>query len=284
MTRTTRYLLAIIFIIAGCLTLAILGQKKQASADIRTKPTDKVFVDLESDNWGERVAPAEKELESRQTLVIPDAIKLLDKDVKVKLKNTWDLIYPGADQFYGHGWVLDYDVDWVSVRAGWLLEELTFQDFGFQEGVIDHDAILAAVIAGKSESFVSDLKARLKGQDAKKQSRILAAQRAKDWFQREGANWKRFDAVVGGLKGSNTSLQTRILQWLRNRETKCDGLTIASFNELILPEVKRLARSSDVNLKEEAEYLIEDNSNGKWWYRNKLKRDFPETYSTMELK
>jgi hypothetical protein len=200
------HLLGFIFV-SGCLACAVICQKKARNADIKTRPTDQLIQNFVSDDWGERVAPAEKELESRQTQVIPEIIKLLDKDEKVKLKNTWDLIYPGADKFYGHGWVLDYDVDWVPIRAGWLLEELTFQDFGFSEGAINHDEILMTVIQGKSDSYISDLKARLKGQDAKKQARIPAVQRTKDWLQREGTKWKRLDAVIAGLRGTDTALQ-----------------------------------------------------------------------------
>jgi hypothetical protein len=41
---------------------------------------------------------------------------------------------------------LDYDVDWISVRAGWALENLTFQKFGFREGVINEADLFKAVI------------------------------------------------------------------------------------------------------------------------------------------
>ena len=262
---------------------SVFAQHK-AKSDIRTKSTEQLIQDFISDNWGERVAPAEAELESRQTAIISDVVRLLDNEEKVKLRNTWDLIYPGAEKFYGHGWVLDYDVDSISVRAGWLLEELTFQDFGFRQGVIDHDEILMTVIKGKSELYINDLKAKLKGQDANKQARILAAQKAKDWIQKAGKTWNRFDAILLGLRGNNVALQYRIFQWLRNGDTKCDGLTLASFAKFVLPEVKRLAKSSDENIQKETGYLLEDDSKGKWWFRNKLKRDFPDTYASMELR
>jgi hypothetical protein len=254
----------------------------QDKNDIRTRSVESLIRDISSDSWSDRVAPAEKELESRQAEIIPEIIKLLNRDEQVTLKNTADLIYPGAKQFYGHGWVMDYDVDWVDVRAGWLLERLTFQDFGFREGLIDHDEILMTVIKGKSDSYLKDMNEKQKSELVKREARTRAVLKAKAWWQNVNKPWKRFDLVLAGLKGNDSALQYRIFQWLRNDDTKCDGLTIKSFNEMLLPEVKRLANSPDENIKTEVKYLLEDKEN--WWYRKKLERDYPDTYMKMELK
>lgn len=264
--------------------LAGNAQSRNSAADIRSKPTKELIKDLTSNDWFEKVAPAKKELESRQAEIIPEVVKLLDRDEKITLKNTADLIYPGAQKFYGHGRVVDYDVDWISVRAGWLLEELTFQDFGFREGIIDHDEILMTVIKGKSATLLEEINKKQKNDEAKKHARAAAVKKAGDWWQKAGKPWKRFDEIVAGLKGSDNALQYRIFQWLRNGKTKCDGLTLESFDKLLLPEVKRLSKSANKNIREEANLLIEANSKEKWWYRYKLERDYPDKYGTMELK
>lgn len=279
MKTASLFLLAMVF--GFCLPVS--GQRN-AAADIKKLSTVELFKNLAVKDWMGRVAPAKKELESRHTEIFVGLEKILDKDEKVKLENTADLIYPGAETFFGHGWVLDYDVDWVSVRAGWLLEDLTFEDFGFREGVIDHDAILMTVIKGKSDSYIADLKSRLKNQDAKKQARTLAAEKAKDWIKSHSTGWNRFDAVLQGLKGEDSKKQHRIFQWLRNGDTTCAGLTTNSFEKFLLPEVMRLAKSPQESIREEVQYLIEDHSKGKWWYRRKLERDYPNTYTTMDLK
>lgn len=211
-------------------------------------------------------------------------MNLLERDEIVELENTADLIYPGAKKFYGHGGIVDYDIDRISVRAGWLLENLTFRDFGFREGVVDHDEILATVIAGKSSSYIEELKAKLKDQDSKQRTRTLAIQSAKDWWHGIKKSWKRFDTIVEALSGSDIGLQYRVFQWLRNGRTKCDGLSLESFDLEILPLVLRLSKSENTSIREEANMLIESNSKEKWWYRYKLERDFPDRYGTMELK
>jgi len=54
---------------------------------------------------------------------------LLKDTTFIKLKNTAVLIYPEAEKFYGHGGIVYCDIYWISVRAAWLPDEITFQDF-----------------------------------------------------------------------------------------------------------------------------------------------------------
>lgn len=76
---------------------------------------------------------AKDSLVNYQLEAIPKIIEMLKDTSYIKLKNTADLIYPGAEKFYGHGGIVYYDIDWICVRAAWLLEEITFQDFGYRE-------------------------------------------------------------------------------------------------------------------------------------------------------
>jgi hypothetical protein len=91
---------------------------------------DSLFIQFKKASFYENVYPSKLALESYQKEVIPQLIELLSDTSFVKLTRTVDLIYPGAEQWYGHGHYVPYAMDWISVRAGWLLEELTFQDFG----------------------------------------------------------------------------------------------------------------------------------------------------------
>ncbi|MEZ5429028.1 MAG: hypothetical protein R2747_22470 [Pyrinomonadaceae bacterium] len=256
----------------------------QNKTDVRKKSVDQLVADFVSNDWIGRVVPAKEELESRGSESIPQIIALLDQEKEAPLKNTADLIYPGAKEFYGHGWIVDYDVDRISVRAGWFLESLTFQDFGFQSRLIDHDDLLQAVIKSRGNATIKDVMKPEKKEELKKQARAAAVKKAKEWWENSSSQWKRFDAIVEGLKSDDADLQYRIFQWLRNGDTKCEGLSLESFDKLILPEVERLAKSENENIRKEAELLLESNSKEKWWYRNKLKRDYPDKYATMELK
>lgn len=65
----------------------------------------------------------------------------------VPLTDTMDLIYPGAKTFYGHGYIVNYDLDSLAVRAGWVLESITFQDFGFRSNTIQEDTLFKSMRA-----------------------------------------------------------------------------------------------------------------------------------------
>ena len=92
-----------------------------------------------------------------QKEAIPDLIELLRDTSFIKLKNTADLIYPGAEKFYGHGWIVNYDIDWVPVRAAWLLEEITFQNFGYRDATINEDKLLSFYINKNYNSYLKKL-------------------------------------------------------------------------------------------------------------------------------
>ena len=223
----------------------------------------KLIDDFVSADW-QKVHVAEAVLESQQAGAIPALITLLDRDEKVVLRNTADLIYPGAKEFYGHGWILDYDVDWISVRAGWALEELTFQNFGFREGVINEADLLKAVISRQGNVRLTD---RSKTPDMKKEIRAEAVSRAKNWWQKSQSSWNRFDAVLEALRSNDPIRQHWTLNWIRNGRTKCEGLTVEGFKKSIVPEAERLLKSNNESVRDQAKYLLEDKEG--WWLKYK---------------
>jgi hypothetical protein len=223
----------------------------------------KLIDDFTSNDW-QKVHLAESALESRQAEAIPALIELLDRDEKVELHNTADLIYPGAKEFYGHGWILDYDVDWISVRAGWALENLTFQNFGFREGVINEAYLFNAVIKRQGNVQLTDPS---KTATVKKQIRAQASSRAKTWWQKSQSSWNRFAAVLESLRSDDPVRQQWTLNWIRNGKTKCDGLNVDSFKKYIVPEAERLLKSSNQSVRDQAKYLLDDRKG--WWQKYK---------------
>jgi hypothetical protein len=233
--------------------LCILHVSLALSTTIQQRTNEALIKDFISSDW-ERVSSAKALLESRQAKVIPLLLQVLERDEKVELQNTADLIYPGAREFYGHGWILDYDVDWLSVRAGWALEELTFQNFGFREGVIKEADLMKAVLARKSDVRLSDPS---KTPEIKKQLRAEAVARVKAWWRNASASWNRFDAILEALRSDDPVRQLWTLNWIRHGKTKCDGLTVEGFKKYIVPEATRLLKSKDEGVRDQAKYLLE---------------------------
>ena len=219
----------------------------------------KLIDDFTSDDW-DKVYHAKAALESRQAEAIPALVELLDRDQKVPLHNTADLIYPGAKEFYGHGYVVYYDIDWISVRAGWALEAITFQSFGFREGAMKESELLKAAIRGDKKVQLTDPAQKA---EVRKQIRAEATSRAKAWWHKARGSWNRFDAILEALRSDDPVRQMWTFQWIRNGETRCDGLNMESFKKYIMPEVERLSKSNDESVRDEVKYLLED-TNAAW--------------------
>jgi hypothetical protein len=228
------------------------------------KPVIEVF----SGNDWDRVWRTQFAFDVHWKKSIPSLIELLNRDEQVKLENTADLIYPGAKTFYGHGRILNYDIDWLSVRAGWVLEELTFEDFGFSESGIDHDELLNAAVAGMRDVPLREV-AQI-GVDAttRRKHRTQAIQRAREWWEKNQGHWQRLPSLVAALESDNSKRMQCALQWLRFGESPIDGFSKEVYVTTILPIVKRLAQSSNKAVAEQAALLCSDYDKNEWYWLN----------------
>ena len=207
---------------------------------------DSLFIEFKKASFYSNVYPAKLRLENLQKLVIPKLIVLVQDTTFVKLTGTADLIYPGAEKFYGHGHYIPYSMDWISIRAGWLLEELTFQDFGYK-------------------SSFSEWENKIKGEELKK-IRKLQTEKVEKWWKENSKTWNRLESLKEALISDNVNRISEAVQFLRFGETKCDGLNKEVFLKQIKPLALKLERSEDDNIKELGELL--KNENLDYWLEN----------------
>lgn len=219
------------------------------------------FNNLKSNDW-KVVKAAKLSIESMQGEAMPELIKLLDNTQNVKLENTGSLIYPGAEKFFGHGQILDYDIDFLAIRAGWLIEEISFNNFGF------------SIIHQPKEELITQLKitfpdyynnsANRKKIDAASDSELralaqkLAINAAKTWWKADGSKWTRLNSLVAALKSFDEKRQVKVLFYMRNGVTKCNGLTREYYYEEISKEIVRLSGSDVQRISEHAKLILLD--------------------------
>ena len=220
----------------------------------------KLVQDLVSEDYGIKVRLAKPKFESLQVRAIPELIKLLDRDELVKLTNTADLIYPGAKMFYGHGGILPYDIDWLSVRAGWVLEELTFRRFGFQEEGLNEESIRRLVPWVPRDVPLEDIFELEWDPEVRRTMREEAVSRAKEWWSKAQSGWKRLDDLEEALMSDSFNRQSFAIEWMRYGKTACEGLDLETYRERLLPLIQRLGDSSDKGVRVQAMYLLEDTS------------------------
>ena len=204
---------------------------------------------------------------------IPELIELLKDTSFVKLNNTADLIYPGAEKFYGHGWIVNYDIDWISVRAAWLLEEITFQNFGYRDLTINEDKLMSL----HKQDYTSYLQTGSHDIDFKDKTpreqliiyRLMLADRVLKWWDKNKNGWTRLNAIKEALSSIDEQRQSLALRYLRFGKTDCAGLTLENKKEEIKPIIKKIKRSKNENA-EQAKYLLEDNE--YYWFKSKTER------------
>ncbi len=204
---------------------------------------------------------------------IPELIELLKDTSFVKLNNTADLIYPGAEKFYGHGWIVNYDIDWISVRAAWLLEEITFQNFGYRDLTINENKLMSL----HKQDYTSYLQTGSHDIDFKDKTpreqliiyRLMLADRVLKWWDKNKKGWTRLNAIKEALSSIDEQRQSLALRYLRFGKTDCAGLTLENYKEEIKPIIKKIKRSKNENA-EQAKYLLEDNE--YYWFKSKTER------------
>jgi hypothetical protein len=247
------------------LVLVLISFNTDAQADI-----DLLLKDFTSSDW-KTVKAAKTSLENLEALAIPKIIKLLDRPDTVKLVNTGSLIYPGAIKFYGYGQMIEYDIDRISIRAGWLLEDLSFNNFGFsgchiaaedQHNFIKvtfpeyyNNATNRKKIESSSESELSSIIFK------------LSVRNAKDWWAREGDSWSRLQSLVEALKSFDEKRQVKALFYMRNGETKCTGLSRDYYIDNVSKEIVRLSGSDTQRVSEHASNILTDTK--FQWLENK---------------
>lgn len=237
-------------LILSLFTIAISAQDKK-----------QLLSDFTSADW-QRVKVSKISLENLQGSIIPDLVVLLDNKDKVKLTNTGSLIYPGAEKFFGHGQILDYDIDYISIRAGWLIEEISFNNFGFSGIHLPKEEMVDFIRITFPDYFNNSgnrKKIESAGQEELRSIvQNLAVKKTKDWWQTEGAKFTRLESLLLALRSFDEKCQVKALFYMRNGSTKCDGLSKDYyFNELI-KEVGRLSSSDVQRISEHAKLILLD--------------------------
>lgn len=207
---------------------------------------------------------------SYQKEAIPKLIELLKDTSFVKLENTADLIYPGAEKYYGHGWIVNYDIDWISVRASWLLEEITFQNFGYRDSTINEDKLMSLFKHNYNLYLqTGSLEIDFKDKTPRHQLvmyRLKLADSVSKWWEKNKNTWTRFGALKEALANVDEQRQGLALHYLRFEQTLCEGLTLENYINEIKPLVQKIEQSKN-SKAEQAKYLLDDNQ--YYWFKSK---------------
>jgi len=208
------------------------------------------------------VHDAKIKIESLEAELISDLILMLNEDKEVKLLNTGDLIYPGAQKFYGHGKIIDYDIDNLAIRAGWLLEEITFENFGFSGIHIRAEQLVPFVKYTYPEYYRENEKTvdEMSEAELRYMIRNKSIEEAQKWWADNKGEWTRLDGIINALKSHDEKRKARTLSYLRNGNTKCTGLNNQFYKTDLHQVIVKLSKSPVKRISEQARLIIDDTS------------------------
>ena len=248
----------IIYIIIFACFLSCKAQKTESKVEIFDTSKfehPELISDFISAEW-EKVFKAKDSLLNIGESVIPDLLKLMDNPKAFqKLQNTADLIYPGATEFWGHGWVIDYDLDWIAIRAGWAMENLTSQHFGFTENVITEKELMdlhKKDYAIYIETGIHNV--NFKRQKFKELDAII--KKAENWWKNNQDNWTPLSGLKDAIFSNDINRQLDAIQQMRFTRFKIKGYNQEWFEREIKARIIELNKTDDEELKLQTKYLL----------------------------
>ncbi len=230
------------------------------------KIPENLLTDFTSTDWP-TVLQAKEDIENLEVAGIPQLMTLLDDFSIRKLKNTGDLIYPGAERFYGHGQIVDYSIDEVAIRAGWLIEEIAFQNFGFTGYHLPEEE-LSGFIEYNFPDYCENSRnkqglKKMAVPEKRKLIRTLSIKKAQSWWRQQSEGWTRLNALVSALQSADEKRQVKALFYIRNGRTRCTGLT-REFYQANLEEIVRALSKADLKRVSENAKLIMLDMDYEW--------------------
>lgn len=230
----------------------------QAQTDIQASSSADRFT---SDSWPV-VLSAKEAIENTGAGAIETIMPLLRDCRQVKLQQTGDLIYPGAERFYGHGQMIDYDIDIVCIRAGWLLEELTFENFGFSGTHLSDEELLIFAERNFREYFNTpgnlEKCQSMEKVELRRLIRQLSIEKAEAWWKTGMSGWNRLHALKDALSSADERRQARALFYIRNGKTSCPGLTKKFYATHLESQIRQLAKADLTRISENAKLILLD--------------------------
>ncbi|WP_118976714.1 hypothetical protein [Taibaiella koreensis] len=259
------------YLFTGILSLAFYYCSAQPSLD-------KMMLQLQGADYS-AIRQAKSEIIAQDRAAVPRLIALLKDTSFVPLTNTFDLIYPGTKDFLGHGAIVRYDIDWIAVRAGWVLETLTFRNFGYRDTSITEERLMKLVIDNyqaylKKGSYDVDFSSKLDRQQLIA-LRLRLADTAAGWWEKHKRNWSRYDALKEALASNDAQRQEAALDFLNDGSVNVEGLSLDKYESELKPLLEKIKASNNEGAERVVELLDDEKHE---WYTKKQMKVVPKSY------
>jgi hypothetical protein len=245
------------------LSLCLAMQLFATCAFSQQNQIDSIIKDFKSFMFEYKIQPARRALERYEQVAIPKIIPLLYSTAFTKIEDEPYLMYPASkDYMFSHGYMIAYNLDWLSIRAGWLIEELTFMDFGYKTALDEKKYAVITDYDYRGKREIPWINAPTKASLLKTRKPMAEAVAA--WWQKNKATFTRIGALKEALQSNNTTRQIIALDYLM------DGLIGDDWDQLtnkykqeIEPLILALKKSNNKSIADNAKRLAE-----LWGYKD----------------
>jgi hypothetical protein len=211
---------------------------------------DQLIVKLKGLRFHHDIEDATSGLVNYQTLALPKLISLLYNTTRLDSDPGDPYTVLATGNYEGHFKVgtIPYNFDWLSIRAGYVIESLTFIDFGYASSM--------KITDGKNGNIKITWN-KVATAESLKKDRKLMADKVVAWWNKNKATWSRFNELKTALQSKDKAYINRAVDFIYGGETKCDGFTKETYEKEIKPLLKEILNTADKELKDKIEHIFE---------------------------
>ncbi len=240
----------LLFIFLSFISINIYSQKQPIVPPKEAKEIDQLIKQLKGLRFNNDIKDARDGLVNYQQKALPKLISLLNDKTRLNSDpgDPYTVLATGDYSGYFKVGIIPYNFDWLSIRAGYVIEALTLIDFGYSSSYNKQDI-------GNGSIKVTWNK--IATEESLKKDRKILADKVAAWWEKNKATWSKFNALKTALQSKDNAYIARAVNFIYSGREKCDGFTKESYEKELKPLLKDLLINADKELKSTIEDLLE---------------------------
>jgi hypothetical protein len=235
-----------------CLCFSILTAFSQQpiKQSKEAQEIDQLIKQLKGLRFNYDIRDAKDSLSNFQQLALPKLIALLYNTTRLNTDpgDPYTILATGHYKGPNKVSIIPYNFDWLSIRAGYVIESLTFINFGYSSSYkISENGYGSFKITWNKIATAESLK----------KDRKILANKVAAWWQKNSTSWSRFNGLKTALNSKDKETVAWAVDFIFGGETKCDGFTKESYEKELKPLLENLLNNADEYLKRRIDHIFE---------------------------
>lgn len=233
-----------------CFSISSVLSQQSMTVSNEAQEIDELIGKLKGLRFNNDIKDATAGLLDYQQLALPKLISLLYDQSRLASDpgDPYTVLATGNYNGYFKVAIIPYNFDWLSIRAGYVIESLTFIDFGYKSSM---------KITDSKNGNIKITWNKIATAESLKKDRKMMADKVADWWQKNKTTWSRFNALKTALQSKDLAYINRAVEFIYGGETKCDGFTKERFEKELKPLLAAFTNTTDNELKQKIDHILE---------------------------